>query len=92
MEGRKSRETWIRAMIAEGDLIQGHADKEGNRWHKFESDVGEHGRDGLEEFRDPGEVRVKEIDSIYFKSFEESGEKFCRVWLKLNQIEMDDLF
>jgi|GEM_PF-3306093 len=52
---------------------------------------GAHFRNWLEQFKQLGEVQVKEVDSIGFRCFEEAGEKLCRIWLKMNQSNWDDL-
>jgi hypothetical protein len=53
---------------------------------------GQHCRNWLEQFKQLGEVQVEEVDSKGFKCFEEGGEKLCRVWLKMDQTSLDDLF
>jgi len=53
---------------------------------------GQHCRNWLEQFKQLGGVQVEEVDSKGFKCFEEGGEKLCRVWLKMDQPSLDDLF
>jgi len=35
---------------------------------------------------------VEDLDARGFKCFEEGGEKLCRVWLKMDESRLDDLF
>lgn len=39
-----------------------------------------------------GEVRVEEVDSKGFRCFQEAGEKLYRVWLRLDEGGLDDLY
>jgi len=78
--------------LAEEDLVQERIDEEGNRWRKIYFGGGEHCRHWLEQFKELGEVQVEGVDSSGFKCFEEGGEKLCRVWLKMDESRLDDLF
>jgi hypothetical protein len=37
-------------------------------------------------------IQVEEVDSIGSKCFEDGGEKLCRVWSKMDESRLDDLF
>ena len=53
---------------------------------------GEHCRHWLEQFKELGEVQVEDVDPRGFKCFEEGREKLCRVWLKMDEDSLDNLF
>ena len=82
----------IQERIAEEDLVQERVDEEGKKWRKIYFGGGEHCRHWLEQFKELGEVQVEDVDSRGFKCFEEGGEKLCRVWLKMDETSLDDLF
>ena len=82
----------IQERMAEEDLIQERIDKQGNKWRKIYFGGGEHCRRWVEQFRELGEVQMEEVDPRGFKCFEEGGEKLYRVWLKMDEKGLDDLF
>ena len=44
------------------------------------------------QFKELGDVRVEAMDSEGFRCLEEDVEKLCRVWLKMDESGLDDLF
>jgi hypothetical protein len=88
----RDQEETIQERMSEEDLVQERIDVEGNRWRKVYFGGGEHCRHWLEQFKELGEVQVEEVDSRGFKCFEEGGEKLCRVWLRMDESRLDDLF
>ena len=81
-----------REKIAEEDRIQERLDAEGNRWRKIYFGGGEHFRNWLEQFKELGEVMVEDVDPTGFQCFEEAGESLHRVWLKMDENRLDELF
>ena len=93
MSGRhENRERTVQRRMAEEDLINERVDGEGNRWRKIYFGGGEHCRNWVEQFKELGEIKVEEVDPRGFKCFEESGEPLYRVWLKLEDSRLEDLF
>jgi hypothetical protein len=89
---KEDQEKSIQERIAEEDFIGERVDEEGNRWRKIYFGGGEHCRHWLEQFKELGEVQVEEVGSRGFKCFEKDGENLCRVWLKMDENRLDDLF
>jgi len=89
---QEDQEKTIQERMAEEDLVRARIDENGNKWRKVYFGGGQHCRNWLEQFKQLGEVQVEEVDSKGFKCFEEGGEKLCRVWLKMDQTSLDDLF
>ena len=82
----------IQERMAEEDLIQERIDKKGNKWRKIYFGGGEHCRHWIEQFKELGEVELEEVDSRGFQCFEEAGEKLYRVWLKMDEKRLDEVF
>lgn len=82
----------VQERIAEEDLIQERVDAQGNRWRKIYFGGGEHLRNWLEQFKELGEVVVEDVDSTGFRCFEETGENLHRVWLKMDENRLEELF
>jgi len=82
----------LQELIAQEDIIDERVDAEGNRWRKVYFGGGEHCRNWLMQFKELGDVRVEAVDSEGFRCFEDDGEKLCRVWLKMDESGLDDLF
>ena len=78
--------------MSEEDLVRERIDEEGNKWRKIYCGGGEHCRHWLEQFKELGEIQVEEVGSIGFKCFEDAGEQLCRVWLKIDDNNLDELF
>ncbi len=89
-EGKKDQT--IQERMAEEDRVRERIDEDGKRWQKIYFGGGEHCKNWLEQFKELGEVQVEEIDSRGFKCFEEAGERLYRVWLKMDQDSLDELF
>jgi hypothetical protein len=89
---QEDQEKTIQDRIAEEDLVQERVDEGGNKWRKIYFGGGEHCRHWLEQFKELGEVQVEDVDSRGFKCFDDAGEKLCRVWLKMDETTLDDLF
>ena len=88
----ENQEKTIQERMNEEDLVRERVDEEGNRWRKVYFGGGEHFRHWLEQFKELGEIQVEEVDSTGFKCFEDAGEKLCRVWLKMDESRLDELF
>jgi hypothetical protein len=89
---QEDRQKTIQEKIAEEGLVQERIDQSGNKWRKIYFGGGQHCRNWLEQFKEFREVQVEEVDPRGFKCFEEGGEKLYRVWLKMDQTRLDDLF
>ncbi len=82
----------IKECLTEEDRMVERVDEQGNRWRKVYVGGGAHFRNWLEQFKELGEVQVEEIDSKGFRCFEEAGEPLYRVWLKMEERRLDDLW
>ncbi len=82
----------IEQSMAEEDLVDERIDEQGNRWRKVYFGGGEHCRNWVEQFKELGEVHIEEVDPRGYKCFEESGEPLYRVWLKIEDSSLEDLF
>ncbi|MBN2123069.1 MAG: hypothetical protein JW821_02140 [Deltaproteobacteria bacterium] len=89
---QEDQEQILRERIAEEDRIRERLDEEGNRWKKVYFGGGEHCRSWLEQFKELGEVQMEEVDPSGFACFEEGKEKLYRVWLKMDDSKLDELF
>lgn len=89
---RADQEGATRECVAEEADIVERIDEQGNRWKKVYFGGGAHFQNWLEQFKELGEVRVEEVDSKGFRCLEEAGEKLYRVWLKVDEAGLDDLF
>ena len=78
--------------MAEEELVKEYLDEEGNKWRKIYFGGGAHFRNWLEQCKEIGEVMVEEVDSRGYKCFENGGEKSYRVWLKMDDTGLDELF
>lgn len=82
----------VQDRFAEENLVQERVDAQGNRWRKIYFGGGEHYRNWLEQFKELGEVMVEDVDPTGFRCFEETGEPLHRVWLKMDEDRMDELY
>jgi len=82
----------IQERMAEENLIYERIDQEGNKWRKIYFGGGGHLRNWLEQFKELGDVQTEEVDSRGFKCFEEGGGKMVRVWLKMDEKGLDEIF
>ena len=82
----------IQERMAEEELVKERIDNEGNRWSKVYFGGGHHFKNWLEQCKELGEVIVEEVDSTGYKCFEEGGEKLYRIWMKMDELNEDDLF
>jgi len=82
----------IQERFAEEDRIQERVDAQGNRWRKIYFGGGEHFRNWLEQFKELGEVMVEDVDPTGFQCFEQAGEGLHRVWLRMDEDRLDELF
>jgi hypothetical protein len=87
-----TEEEIIRKRMAEENLIYERIDEEGNTWRKVYFGGGKHGENWLKQFKELGDVRVEEVDSRGFACFEDGGENLYRVWLKINDATLDNVF
>lgn len=88
----EGKDKTIQERMAKEDLIRERIDQDGNRWRKVYFGGGEHCRNWLEQFKELGETQVEEVDSRGFHCYEEGGERLCRIWLKIDEDKLEDLF
>jgi len=78
--------------LVDEENVKERFDEHGNRWVKAYLGGGRHLKNWIEQCKELGEVKVEEVRFKGLKCYEERNEKLYRIWVKIKDEKLDELF
>ena len=78
--------------LVDEENVKERFDEHGNRWVKAYFGGGRHLKNWIEQCKELGEVKVEEVRFRGLKCYEERNEKLYRIWVKIKNEKLDELF
>jgi organic radical activating enzyme len=88
----KDQGSAIRERMEKAQMVRDRVDAQGVKWRELYFGGGEPFKNWVAQCKELGEVVMEEVDSKGFRCFDESGERLCRIWLKVEETERTDVF